>query len=93
MKIRTATIAAVLLSSVGLAACSTEADTVNKNLDKDAEKFKIERRIQFVNGITGQILLTIEGRCSNEYDGPKVDVTCKVAGRFKAICVVNSMPP
>jgi Cu/Ag efflux pump CusA len=82
MKIRTATLAAVLAGTFTLAACGTEADTVNHNLDKDAETFKIDRRIQFVNGITGQILLTIEGRCSNEYSGPKVDVTCKVDGKY-----------
>lgn len=78
-KITTTGLAAMLAAGV-LAACSTEADTVNHNLDKDAESFKIVRRIQFINGITDRELLLIEGRCSLEYHTKKIDVTCKVDG-------------
>jgi hypothetical protein len=77
MKKTHAALASVLLIG-GLAACSTEADTVNKNLSKEAESFKVQRRIVFVNGITDKYLLSIEGRCSIENDGSKVDVICKV---------------
>src|SRR5690606_1943731 len=72
--------ASVIAAVLGLSACTTEADTVNHNLDKDAESFKIVRRIQFVNGITDRELLLIEGRCSLEYHTKKIDVTCKVDG-------------
>jgi hypothetical protein len=82
MKKTHAALASVLLIG-GLAACSTEADTVNKNLSKEAESFKVQRRIVFVNGITDKYLLSIEGRCSIENDGSKVDVICKVGDKYK----------
>lgn len=77
MKIRTATIAAVLLGTIGLAACSTEADTVNENLSKDAESFKVQRKIVFINGITDKELLRVEGRCSYEIKKKVFEVICK----------------
>lgn len=70
----------VLLFST--AACSTEADLTSENISKDAEQFKIERRIVFFNGITDTYLLTIEGRCSIEAGSTGVsnalEVTCKL---------------
>lgn len=73
-----ATAAALFAGS--LAACSSQADTVSENLSKDADSFKIERRIVFYNGITGEYMLTIEGRCSlgNTDDAGTLTVTCKV---------------
>lgn len=76
--------AAVVVTTSALTACTTEADTVNANLDKEAESFKIVRRIQFINGITDKELLVIEGRCSLEYHTKKIDVTCKVDGEKQA---------
>ncbi|MCE4161651.1 hypothetical protein GN300_06990 [Rhodococcus sp. Ni2] len=64
-------------------ACSTDAEVASKNLSKAADQFEIDRRIVFFNGITDKYLLTIEGRCSIEPDGGKLDVTCKTAGGFK----------
>jgi hypothetical protein len=68
-----------------LAAC-TEADTVSENLSKDADSFKIQRKIVFFNGITDKYLLTIEGLCSlgNNDSTKKLSVTCKVGdGQYK----------
>lgn len=64
----------------GLAACTNEADTVSDNLSTDADNFKIQRRITFVNGITDKYLLVIEGRCSlGNYDEEyQKSVTCKI---------------
>jgi len=42
----------------------TDADVASKNISKAADMFEIERRIVFYNGITGEYILTIEGRCS-----------------------------
>ena len=57
----------------------TEADTVSENLSKDADSFKVERRVVFFNGITDKYLLTIEGKCSlNTDSSKKLTVTCKV---------------
>lgn len=84
MKKILAALVAALFIVTGLSACTTEADTVNANLDKEAESFKIVRRIQFINGITDKELLVIEGRCSLEYHTKKIDVTCKVDGEKQA---------
>ena len=58
--------------------CS-DADVASYNLSKDADYFKIERRIVFYNGITGDYMLSIEGRCSLGNDDPagRLSVTCK----------------
>lgn len=67
---------AVLLLGVG---CS-DADVVSNNISKDADYFKINRRVVFYNGITGEYMLTIEGKCSLGNDDPanKLTVTCKI---------------
>lgn len=59
----------------------TDADVASYNLSKDADNFKIERRIVFYNGITGDYMLSIEGRCSLGNNDPsgQLSVTCKVA--------------
>lgn len=62
-----------------LAGCTSQADTVSYNLSKDADSFKVERRIVFYNGITGGYILELEGLCSlGNADKPKqLTVTCK----------------
>jgi hypothetical protein len=59
--------------------CSSDADVASANLSKDAEQFRIERRVVFFNGITDQYLLTIEGRCSIEDENRQLEVTCKIS--------------
>ncbi|KZL33192.1 MULTISPECIES: hypothetical protein [Rhodococcus] len=84
MKARVAAAAAIAALAIGtVTACSTDAEVASKNLSKAADQFEIDRRIVFFNGITDKYLLTIEGRCSIEPDGGKLDVTCKTAGGFK----------
>lgn len=76
----TATITALAISSaVGLAACQSDSDTASYNLSKAAEQFEIDRRVVFYNGINGEYMLTIEGRCSIEDSKTQLEVTCKVA--------------
>ena len=55
--------ALVLLTSFGIVSCS-DADTVSYNISKEADYFKVNRRVVFYNGITGEYMLTVEGRCS-----------------------------
>lgn len=73
--------AAALAGALALGGCSTDATVASQNLSKAAEQFEVQRRIVFVNGITGGYLLTIEGRCSiveDRKDGTaQVEVTCK----------------
>lgn len=63
----------------GMAACSSDADTVSHNLSKEADNFKVQRRIVFYNGITGEYILEVQGRCSigNNDAAGKLSVTCK----------------
>lgn len=57
----------------------TEADVASQNLSKEADQFRIMRRIVFYNGITGDYILTIEGLCSlGNFDASgELTVTCK----------------
>lgn len=66
-----------------LSACGSDADVVNENLTKDADNFKIPRRVIFYNGITGDYILTIEGYCSiDPTDANNFRVTCKTNGGY-----------
>ena len=56
-----------------------DAQIASQNLTKAADNFEIDRRIIFYNGITGEYMLNIEGKCSIENDGKRVAVICKVA--------------
>lgn len=79
-----AALAALMLLGVGLASCSSDADVASENLSKDAEQFKILRRVVFLNGITDTYLLSIEGYCSIEDGGGQLEVTCKTGpGQYK----------
>lgn len=71
-----AALGAALITAT-LTACSSDADVASENLSKAAEQFEIDRRIVFVNGITDQYLLVVEGRCSIEDDNRQLEVTCK----------------
>lgn len=77
-KLLAAIIAATM--TLGLAACATDADVVSENMSKDADNFKILRRVVFLNGITDKYLLSIEGFCSINDDGGQLEVTCKIPG-------------
>lgn len=65
--------------------CARDADVASRNLAAEADNFQLDRRIVFYNGITGDYILTIEGKCAfNVPSERKVDVTCKVAdGQYK----------
>lgn len=69
------------LLAMGLAGCegAHDSDVVSKNLSTEADQFNIERRIVFYNGITGEYMLTIEGRCAlGNNDGPhELTVVCE----------------
>ncbi len=72
---------AIIAALIGLAALSgcTDADVASKNLSTAADYFQVNRRIVFYNGITGDYMLTIEGKCSlgNADPAKQLTVTCK----------------
>lgn len=57
---------------------ATDAEVASKNLSNDADMFKVDRRIVFYNGINGEYMLTITGKCSIEPNSKTLRVTCKV---------------
>lgn len=65
--------------TMGVSACSSDADVASQNLSKAADNFEVQRRIVFYNGITGQYMLEIDGLCSlgNEDKSGELTVTCK----------------
>ena len=67
--------AALLLTS--LSACERDAQTASRNLSKAGDMFEIQRRIVFYNGITGEYMLTVEGKCSISDGQGQLEVTCK----------------
>lgn len=72
----------VVLSLVG---CASDADIASHNLSKDADNFKVLRRIVFYNGITDSYILSLEGYCSlgNFDDAGELTVTCKSEDGYK----------
>ena len=64
--------------------CNSDANIASRNLSKAADMFEIDRRIVFYNGITGEYLLSMEGRCSISDNRNQLEVTCKTGpGAFK----------
>lgn len=68
----------MVLLGLLLPACS-DADVASANLSKEADQFRINRRIVFYNGITDGYILVIEGFCSlgNFDEANELSVTCK----------------
>ncbi len=67
-----------------LAACPDDAQIASRNLSPAADMFEINRRVVFYNGITGNYILSLEGRCSIEDQMRQLEVTCKIGpGAFK----------
>jgi poly-beta-hydroxyalkanoate depolymerase len=73
--------AAAAVAAAALAGCGSNADTVSKNISKEAEKFNVQRRIVAINGITDKPLFMVEGKCSIEGDNlgglKAMQVICK----------------
>ena len=59
--------------------CEREANVASYNLSREADRFQVNRRIVFLNGITDKYLMSIEGLCSlGNNDKPReLSVTCK----------------
>lgn len=81
MKKAVAAAVALMIGSVSLVGCASQADLAADNLSKAAEQFEVTRRIVFINGITDKYLLEITGLCSVETTdgalGGALEVTCK----------------
>ena len=72
--------------AIVLSGCESDATVASRNLSKAADMFEINRRVIFYNGITGEYMLNIEGRCSigAGETNKSVTVTCKTGkGQYK----------
>lgn len=78
-RIKSIAAASVVLAAVGAIGCGSAADTVSTNISKDAEQFRVGRRIVVTNSITDKVEFSVEGRCSFEVPGRRLDVVCKDA--------------
>ena len=54
----------LLIVIIGLTGCTSSAETVKHNIGREADEFKVKRRITFVNLRTGEYLFTMTGKCS-----------------------------
>ena len=74
-------ILAALILALAIATGCDEADVASRNVSDAADNFEVERRVVFLNGITDNYLLVIEGRCSIYEDqgtvAAQLEVTCK----------------
>lgn len=79
------------LTIVGIIMCSmivlfstgcTSAETVSYNLSREADEFKVKRRIVFVNLRTNDYLLEITGNCSvqggKDTSSNELEVICRI---------------
>lgn len=62
---------------VVLTGCASAADTANNNLSRAAENFEVPRRIVGINGITDNVLFSVEGFCSYESNEGTFEAICK----------------
>lgn len=70
-------LASALIALTFTGCFSTDATVASSNLKQQAEKFELERRIVFYNGITSEYIMTIQGKCSvTTGSGRKLEVTC-----------------
>lgn len=65
-------------ATAALTACdSLDSDVADHNITKEVGMFRVNRRIVFYNGITGEYILTIEGLCALGAYSRQLTVTCK----------------
>lgn len=71
---------ALVIAMMSFASCASDAYVARANLETAEQNFQIDRRVVFYNGITGEYILTIEGKLAIivDSDGDLV-VTVKTA--------------
>lgn len=76
---RTTLAATTIAAALALTGCTSNADTVNRNVSTAADNFEVQRHIVGVNGITGDYAFEVLGRCSvnDEADQDQLEVVCR----------------
>jgi hypothetical protein len=73
----------LLAGTLLLTGCSNDADVASANISKDADNFKVLRRIVAINGITDKYLLSVEGFCNINDEKTQLEITCKLPHGYK----------
>ena len=63
--------------------CVSDAEIVSHNISKEADNFKVKRRITFINLRSDDYLFTITGNCSihEDHEDKQLEVTCKIGDK------------
>ena len=79
MNIKVIGIATAVFGLFALAACDSDADVASYNLSKDADNFKILRRVVLFDSISNTYLQEVDGFCALGNNDPpgKTSVICK----------------
>ena len=76
------TIVIVLLILMGVTGCDS-ADTVSHNISREANEFKVKRRITFINLRTNEYLFQLTGNCSvkggSDSSSNELEIICRIA--------------
>jgi hypothetical protein len=69
----------LVVISVSMISMCDDATVISKNISTAADQFEIDRRVIFYNGITGEYMLSVEGKCSIKADtlDGQLELTCK----------------
>ncbi|WP_294098131.1 hypothetical protein [Proteiniclasticum sp.] len=82
MRNRKHLVIAVMLLLIGtvFTGCNSEADTVSYNISKEADEFRVTRRVVFYNSITNTYILEMIGNMSIHIDNAdrQLEVTAKI---------------
>lgn len=70
----------MLITLLLLTSGCNSAETVSYNLSREADEFKVKRRIVFINLRTDTYLFELIGNCSIEtdHDDSQLEITCKI---------------
>tara|TARA_R110000851_G_scaffold221958_2_gene374773 strand:- start:304 stop:717 length:414 start_codon:yes stop_codon:yes gene_type:complete len=71
--------AAVVSLVALLAGCQEDSAIASHNISKAADNFEVTRKVVFYNGITGDYMLELVGRCSIKDSQGQLEVTCRTA--------------
>jgi hypothetical protein len=69
-------VAGILVALAALAGCTSDAETVSRNLSTEADQFNVERKIVAVSTETDTVLFEVTGLCSITRDGDLV-IICR----------------
>ncbi|MEB8416331.1 hypothetical protein NGG16_02640 [Enterococcus casseliflavus] len=69
----------LLFLGLMLSACTDDADVASHNISEDADNFKVQRKVTFINTITNEVLYTVEGNFSIKADSEdnQLEITAK----------------